>query len=184
MDITNDVYTALLNSTQEIQKGVQEQTELEEKAASGRYSAETVKNEIRPRIDVLRRQTRKLSEQAIESARGLVATYRAKIDARNDLDPSEITDDIRLLQCGVPLTARDVEAILKRSENNHTMQMLAIRYAEQHDLRIEHCPFTFELETKAARDRADALDQTLLYYQNWIDKKNAVEMLNRFFAVK
>jgi len=184
MDITNVVYDSLLSSTQEIRTVAQEQTELEERAASGRYSAETVKNEIRPRIDDLKRQTRKLSEQAIADAKALVANYRADIDARNDLDPNEITDDIRLLQCGVPLTARDIEVILKRNESNRTMSVLALRYAEQHDLKIENRPFTFELETKAARDRADALDQTLLYFQNWITQKNAVEMLNRFFAVK
>ncbi len=182
MDIVQDVYNSLEASTKEVQKIVAEQNDLEEKVKNGRYSAETVQNEIKPRIDDLKRKTNALSEQAIADAAALVSKYRDEIEERYCLDPGELNDDIKLLQAGIPLSVRDVQAILRRNENNKTMTALALRYAEQHDLKIEHS-YTFERELKAARDTADALDQVLIYYPNWIGTDHAFTMLDKFFAL-
>ena len=183
MDIVNEVYSGLKEATTEIQKIVAVQNDLEAKVKSGRYNTETVKNEFKPRIDDLKWQTRKLSEQAIADAKALVSNYRAEVDEKNHLDANELTDDIKLLQSGIPLTERDVEHILRRAENNRTMTSLALRYAEQHGLKIQHRPYTFELEMKSARDTADALDQVLIYYPNWIATDKAFYMLDQFFAL-
>lgn len=183
MDINNTVYDGLKEATKEIQKVVEEKAALEEKLKAGRYSVETVNREIKPRIDDLKRKTKSLSEQAIADAAALVSKYRDEIEERYCLDPEELNDDIKLLQAGIPLTVRDVEAILKRNENNRTMSVLARRYAEQHDLRIEHS-YTFERELKAARDTADVLDQVLTYYPRWIATDKAFDMLDKFFGIE
>ena len=183
MDIVQDVYNSLEASTKEVQKIVAEQNDLEERVKAGRYSAETVQNEIKPRIDDLKRKTNALSEQAIADAKALVSKYRAEIEERNNLDPAELNDDIKLLQAGIPLSARDVEVILKRNENNRTMTTLALRYAEQHDLKLDRRPYTFELEMKSAIETADAIDQVLIYYPNWIGTDHAFTMLDKFFAL-
>ena len=182
MNIVETVYDALKESTKEVQKVVEEKEQLEEKVKAGRYSAETVQNEIKPRIDDLKRKTKSLSEQAIADAAALVSKYRDEIEERYCLDPAELNDDIKLLQAGIPLSVRDVQAILRRNENNRTMTTLALRYAEQHDLKIEHS-YTFERELKAARDTADALDQVLIYYPSWIGTDHAFMMLDKFFAL-
>lgn len=182
MNIIETVYDALKESTKEVQKVVEEKAQLEEKVKAGRYSAETVQNEIKPRIDDLKRKTKSLSEQAIADAAALVSKYRDEIEERYCLDPGELNDDIKLLQAGIPLSVRDVQAILRRNENNRTMTTLALRFAEQHDLKIEHS-YTFERELKAARDTADALDQVLTYYPNWIGTDRAFTMLDKFFAL-
>lgn len=182
MNIIETVYDALKESTKEVQKVVEEKVQLEEKVKAGRYSAETVQNEIKPRIDDLKRKTKSLSEQAIADAAALVSKYRDEIEERYCLDPEELNDDIKLLQAGIPLSVRDVQAILRRNEDNRTMTALALRYAEQHDLKIEHS-YTFERELKAARDTADALDQVLIYYPNWIGTDHAFTMLDKFFAL-
>ena len=182
MNIIETVYDALKESTKEVQKVVEEKAQLEEKVKAGRYSAETVQNEIKPRIDDLKRKTKSLSEQAIADAAALVSKYRDEIEERYWLDPDELNDDIKLLQAGIPLSVRDVQAILRRNENNRTMTTLALRYAEQHDLKIEHS-YTFERELKAARETADALDQVLIYYPNWIGTDHAFTMLDKFFAL-
>ena len=62
------------------------------------------------------------------------------------------------------------------------MTTLCVRFAEQHDLKIEHS-YTFERELKAARDTADALDQVLTYYPRWIGTDRAFTMLDKFFAL-
>lgn len=182
MNIIETVYDALKESTKEVQKVVEEKAQLEEKVKAGRYSAETVQNEIKPRIDDLKRKTNALSEQAIGDAAALVSKYRDEIEERYCLDPAELNDDIKLLQAGIPLSVRDVQAILRRNENNRTMTTLALRYAEQHDLKIEHS-YTFERELKAARDTADALDQVLIYFPRWIGTDRAFTMLDKFFAL-
>ena len=89
MDIVQDVYNSLEASTKEVQKIVAEQNDLEEKVKNGRYSTETVQNEIKPRIDDLKRKTNALSEQAVADAKALVSKYRAEIEERNNLDPAE-----------------------------------------------------------------------------------------------
>ena len=182
MDIVTDVYNSLEASTKEVQKIVAEKNELEEKVKAGRYSPETIQREIKPRLDDLKQKTKTLSEQAIADAAALVSKYRAETEERNNLDPAELNDDIKLLQAGIPLSAHDVQAILRRNENNRTMTTLALRYAAQHDLKIEHS-YTFERELKAARDTADALDQVLTYYPNWIGTDRAFVMLDKFFAL-
>lgn len=181
MDIVQDVYNSLEASTKEVQTLATEKNELEEKVKTGRYSAETVNQEIKPRIDDLKRKMKTLTDQAIADAAALVSKYRDEIEERYCLDPGELNDDIKLLQAGIPLSVRDIQAILRRNENNRTMTTLALRYAEQHDLKIEHS-YTFERELKAARDTADVLDQVLTYYPNWIGTDRAFTMLDKFFA--
>lgn len=183
MDIVNEVYSGLKEATTEIQKVVAVQNDLEAKVKAGRYTAETVQNEIKPRIDDLKQRILSMKEKTFADAKALVDGYRNEIDEQNNLDPKEINDDIKLLQAGIPLTVRDVEAILKRSENNRTMSQLAIRYAAQHDLKIENS-YRFEREQNEAKAVADALDQALTYFPNWIATDKAFDMLDKFFGIE
>ena len=180
MNIIETVYDALKESTKEVQKVIEEKTQLEEKVRTGRYSVKTVNDEIKPRIDDLKQKILSMKEKTFADAKALVDGYRNEIDEQNNLDPKEINDDIKLLQAGIPLTVRDVEAILKRNENNRTMTQLAIRYAAQHDLKIENS-YKFEREQNEAKAVADALDQALTYFPNWIDTGKAYDMLDKFF---
>lgn len=183
-NILNTVYDELKEATTEIQKVVTEKNDLEDRVKSNRYSAETVKREFEPRIDDLKQKIRSMKEKTFADAKALVSSYRAEMDERNNLDASELTDDIRLLQSGIPLTERDVEHILRRAENNRTMSIVALRYAEQHGLKIQHRPYTFELEQQAARDTANALDEIIAYFPRWIDTNRAFIMLDQFFGIE
>ena len=183
MDVVNEVYSGLKEATTEVQKIVAEQNDLEKRVKAGRYSAETVQNEIKPRIDDLKQRILSMKEKTFADAKALVDGYRNEIDEQNNLDPKEINDDIKLLQTGIPLTVRDVEAILKRNENNRTMSQLAIRFAAQHDLKIENS-YRFEREQNEAKAVADALDQALTYFPNWIATDKAFDMLDKFFGIE
>lgn len=183
MNIIETVYDALKERTKEIQKIVAEQNDLEEKVKAGRYSSETVQNEIKPRIDDLKQRILSMKEKTFADAKALVDGYRNEIDEQNNLDPKEINDDIKLLQAGIPLTVRDVEAILKRNESNCTMSQLAIRYAAQHDLKVENA-YRFEREQNEAKAVADALDQALTYFPHWVATDKAFDMLDKFFGIE
>ncbi len=184
MDIVNDVYQSLKDNTREVQKVAEEKRTLEKKIKNNVYSAETINKKIMPCIADLRQKLESMKNQSISSAKELVNNFRREVDAENNLDPQEITDDIKLLSSGLPLTERDIETIIKRNENNRTMNILALRYAAQHDLKIDNRSYSFELNQKRALETADALDQILGYYSKWIDTEKALYMLDKFFGMK
>ena len=177
MEITSAVYDALKASTEEISKTVAEMEAVNGKIDSGRYSKEAVKNELAPRRDELRRKIQNDSDKAIDSAREIIKAFVAQEAKKDDLDPAEITDDIRLLQAGVPLLPRDLEAIMQRNKGNRTMRQLVYRYGKERGIEVSG----YRPAIADANEIANGLDSTLKYYRRWIDKGNALPMLARFF---
>ena len=176
-NIVQTVFDSLEADTTELDKVRTEYSALEAKIKEGRYSDQTLQKEIYPKRDAMRRQIADASASAINKAKGLVNQYRQDADRLNDLDPSAITDDIKLLQAGIPLLPRDITAILDRNKGNRTMTQLALRYAKEHGIETG----TFYVGGQAEKETADSLDTILTYYAKWIDKDNAHDMLRRFF---
>lgn len=177
-NIVKTVHTTLQKRADEIGKAVAEREKLEEKIKSGRYSSQTLNAEIRPKRDALRQEIRSSSDNAIKEAKALIEQYRKDADALNDLDPAEITDDIKLLQAGIPLLPRDIQAILKRNSGNRTMLQLTLRYAEEHKIDTHG---TFYVGGQQEKETADNLDEMLYYVAKYIDKPEAKEMIDKFF---
>ena len=177
-NIVKDVYTTLQKRAEEIGKAVAERDKLEEKIKSGRYSSQTLNTEIYPKRDALQREIRNSTDNAIKEAKALIEQYRKDADALNDLNPAELTDDIKLLQAGIPLLPRDIQAILKRNSSNRTMTQLALRYAEEHKIDTHG---TFYIGGQQEKETADTLDGLLFYVEKYLDKPDAKEMINKFF---
>ena len=177
-NIVQTVFDSLEADTTEINKTKAEHAALEAKIKEGRYSNQTLQKEIYPKRDALKRKIADDSARAIEKAKGLVAQYREDAERLNDLDPSAITDDIKLLTAGVPLLPRDINAILERNKDNRTMTQLALRYAKEHNIDMKG---TFYVGGEAEKQNANNLDTLIYYYSRWIDKENAHEMLRKFF---
>lgn len=180
-NIVQTVFDSLEADTTEINKTKAEYAALNAKIKEGRYSNQTLTKEIYPKRDALKRQIESGCASAIKKAHDMVATYREDADRLNDLDPSAITDDIKLLTAGVPLLPRDINAILTRNKDNRTMTQLALRYAKEHNIDMKG---TFYVGGQAEREQADTLDGVIDYYARWIDKDNANDMLRRFFNVE
>ena len=178
-NIVKDVYKALAADTEEIAKEVRDLDALETEIRNERYSQRALREEIYPRRDTLREELAQHCEAALNRSRGLVAQYRAEAAELDNLNPDDLTDDLKLLQSGVPLLPRDVQAILKRSAGNRTMTQLALRYAEDHGIDVGG---TVYVGGEAERQTADGLDTIISIYKGWIDKPNAMEMLNQFFS--
>ena len=177
-NIVKDVYTTLQKRAEEIGKAVAERDRLEEKIKSGRYSSQTLNAEVYPKRDALRQEIRSSSDNAIKEAKALIEQYRKDADALNDLDPAQITDDIKLLQPGIVLTSRDVKAIIERNKTNRTMTQIALRYAKQNNIDVGG---TIYVGGEAERETADTLDGLLYYVAKYIDKPEAKEMIDKFF---
>lgn len=179
-NIVQTVFDSLEADTHEINKTRTEYAALDAKIKEGRYSNQTLQKEIYPKRDELKRKVEGGCASAIKKAHDMIATYREEADRLNDLDPSDITDDIKLLTAGVPLLDRDINAILTRNKGNRTMTQLALRYAKEHGIDMKG---TFYVGGQAEREQANTLDGIVDYYARWIDKENNLDMLNRFFNV-
>lgn len=177
-NIVQTVFDSLEADTHEINKTRTEYAALDAKIKEGRYSNQTLQKEIYPKRDELKRQIESGCASAIEKAKWLVAQYREDAERLNDLDPSAITDDIKLLTAGVPLLPRDINAILTRNKDNRTMTQLALRYAKEHNIDMKG---TYYIGGEAEKETARNLDGIVDYYARWIDKENAHEMLRKFF---
>lgn len=177
-NIVQTVYSTLESHTDEISKVIAERDALEEKAKSGRYTPQALKDDIYPKRDELRRKVQSMCDSALQEAKGHVEQYRRDAAAMNNLDPAELTDDVKLLQSGITLLPRDIQGILKRCEGNRTMTQIVLRYAKEHDIDTGG---TFYIGGQQEEQTARGLDTILTYYKNWIDKPNAKEMLTKFF---
>lgn len=180
MDINETVYNTLDTFTDEIQESTKELSSLEEKIKSNRYTQQTLKEDIYPQRDAIRKRIDDTAEKAFNAANALIKQYRDDAAEANYLDPSKLTDDVKLLQPGITLTAGDIQGMLKRNEGNRTMLQVILRYAEEHKIdtgNVVYCGG--EAEEKTAQE----LETILYYYKKWIREKNAKAMLNEFFHV-
>lgn len=177
-NIVQTVYNTLESHTEEIGRAVSECETLEEKIKSGRYTPQVLRDEIYPKRDEIRRKITSMCESAIAEAENHISQYRADAAELNNLDPAELTDDVKLLQSGITLLSRDIQGMLKRNSGNRTMTQIILRYAKEHNIETNG---TFYIGGQKEEETAKSLDTILFYYKGWIDKPNAKEMLNKFF---
>ena len=180
-NIKMTVYGVLKDGTKKISETVSELDKLEEKIRSGRYSSGTLKDEIYPARDRLRARIRDDSAETIRAAKHHIEQYRQDAALLNDLDPSEITDDIKLLQAGISLHPNDIQAILRRNANNRTMLQLTLRYAAEHNIDTNG---TFYVGGEAELESAKNLDGIVNIYADRIQQPDAMTLLDKFFGVE
>lgn len=178
-NIVQTVYDTLGAHTDEISAVIAERDALDEKIKSGRYSAQALK-EMNPMRDSLKRQVRDMCDAALQDASKHIDQYKADAAALNNLDPAELTDDVKLLQSGITLLPRDIQGMLKRNEKNRTMTQIILRYAKEHDIDTGG---NYYIGGQQEAETARNLETIVFYYKNWIDKPNAKEMLDKFFNV-
>lgn len=180
--IEQTVYDYLVNSMAEIEKTPAKHNldAVEAEIKNGRYTDKALTDEIYPYREKLRTSVRGMYNEAMDGARKLIAEYRTEAERLNDLNPDDINDDVKLLQTGVDLLPRDIEALLRRNNTNRTMVQLVLRYAKAHNIDTSSMYVGTADEVK----RADTLTTTLKYFEKWIDKPNGRDTLDRFFGVK
>lgn len=179
-NIVTTVYTVLKDGTTKIGKSAAELDELETKIKSGRYSAQALRDEIYPARDRLKAKIRDDSAETIRVAKSHIEQYRQDAARLNDLDPNEITDDLKLMQSGISLRPNDIQAILRRNANNRTMLQLTLRYAAEHNIDTNG---TFYIGGEAELENAKNLDGIVNIYADRIRQPDALELLDRFFNI-
>ena len=144
---------------------------------SGRYSPQALKDDIYPKCEALKAQIRDNKEAAIKAAKAHIFAYRADVEKMNDLDPGK-PDDLKLLQAGIPLTTRDIKAILERSKSNRTMTQLALRYAKEHGIDTGGVIY---IGGEKEAESAGYLEEIVDLFAGRMQEPGASALLDKFF---
>ena len=179
-NIAGMVYNNLMGKTDMVEMLVKEHEKIAEKIKSGKYSADYVAKQLSPADVEIRAKITEAKRSAISGAMEIVEAYEDTLRTADDLNPADITDDAKLFHVGVKLTVRDVEAILSRNKDNATMTQLALRYAEEHGIKVGKV-FTSSYEKK--KNEIEGLKYAIESYGKWIDTKDAKVVLNKYFNI-
>lgn len=178
ISIYKTVYDSLKEATANLEALKSEMNELRLKEASGRYTPEAIAKEIHPKAASKRDEIRRNCEAALAEAHKIVEEYKAELRLADALNPSDITEDVKLFQTGVKLNAQDIQAILARNQDNRTMSQLALRYAEENGVDIGNVHYIGHTQELG---EAEAINGVIDTFGRWIDKDNAGDMLDKFF---
>ena len=179
-NIYQSVYDTLSEGTESLKGRKASVKELNEKIDSGRYSSTALQAEIYPKRDELKRSIRGDADKILDNARNMIAEHEEELRKLDVLNPSDITDDVKLFNSGIVLNANDIKGILERNKTNRTMTQIALRYAEQHNIKVD---VYYNKSANVIRE-LDGLKDAVNRYSRWIDKENATEILNKFFGVE
>ena len=176
-----DLYAWLRAETQEIVPMIDAIEALDADVRSGKY-ADRVNDDMRLRMREIERDISDKADEVIREAHARVDARRADIQRENELRGEDLTDDVRLLGCGIKLTEADIAGMLRRNAGNRTMEQVISRYAAENGIPTDG--FVYVNSMAEHIDTLANLDNTIAYFRRWIDKRNNLEMLDKFFGVK
>ena len=175
------LYNQLKARTAEMKEKRNQLAEVNEEINSGDYSAVALKEKMYPKQYQLRREIERIEDQAEKECYKMLDDYIEELRAQDNLNPAEITEDVKLLNCGVKLLPRDLQAMLDRNKDNRTMQQIVIRYAEENGIDMGGLRYTGNMnEIRAAEDIKYVIH---LYTGRWMRTDKAEEMLVKFLGI-
>ena len=133
-DFYNQINNVTKNGLKTLQDLSAQIVQLNKKIDSGKFSEKYVRETLIPERNSLKRQMDDVRYNANMEAQRLCTEYTEELRAQDDLDPSLLTDDVKLLKAGVKLTKRDITAMLNRNAGNHTMTQVILRYCKENDI--------------------------------------------------
>ena len=139
--------------------------ELEDKLDSKKYSDEHKNKVIKPELEKVKKEREARRENATKKVGELAREYMAKQAALDELRGDQITEDARLLTCGIKLTGRELEKMFDRNAGNGTMQQIICRYAYEQGM---HKDFRRAYHTRSST--CVNLDHNLAYQADVADR--------------
>ena len=142
-----DIREIVSTTIKELTEFDKQEKEIEDKIKSNKYSQNTVQNELRPELTNIRRNREAKRESGVSAVRSKVNEYIEELRKADQLNPDNLTDDIKLLQSGVALSADDLTMLFDRNAGNSTMQKLITDFAKQHnrDIQRHYIPANVDL---------------------------------------
>lgn len=135
--------------------------------SSGKYSEKY----IREKQDSIKRQMKEVRANANKEAKRICDEYTDELRAQDDLDPSLLTEDVKLLHAGVKLTKRDITAMLNRNADNHTMTQVILRYCEENGIDTGG---VYYVGNKPIIDNVSTVPYTAEVALRWSDSQSTV----------
>jgi len=178
-NIMLDIVKDLEARTTDLAPTVADVAKLEADLKSNRYSAQAIKEEITPKLNAAREKIRAAKNEANKAVAAMVNTYITDLQRMDALDPAELTDDFKLLNGGVTLTAHDIKFMLERNAKNRTMSQAILRYAKEHDITLPGV--TYIDHDKEIRDAQTIPGTVALYVDHWMHTADAMNILKKMF---
>lgn len=148
------------------QKKSEEYERLKSERDSGMYDIRHINSEITPKMSEVRRELQKIQETTSQKVQELSEAQKKELRHSDSLNPEDLTEDIKLLQSGLSLKERDIEAILERNSDNRTMTQLALRYAEEHGLEVSTMYRSASSESRLLDSISGAVKTAIRNYDN------------------
>lgn len=175
-EFITSVRKTLTEATDTVQEIVKKAAEIDAKINSGEYTQKKI-DELMFEKHNVKRELEEAKKSGLNAAKAIVKAYREEIERADQLSPAEITDDVKLLSVGVPLRKRDIDGMLERNAGNRTMTQIILRYANDHNIDVE----ARYIDTHNHAQSVEQVNNVLGYYEKWMDRGNAYEMIGKFF---
>ena len=166
---------SIANSTIEDMNELERQAKIiDDKIKSKRYTPDIVSKELVPELQNIKREINKRKEEGCKAIRTCSDEYIIELRKADQLNPDNLTDDIKLLQSGVALSADDLTMLFDRNAGNSTMQKLITDFAKQHDRDIQRYYRPANADLIMSVNTIPEAMQTVL---NWYNKPSIYEQL-------
>lgn len=126
---------AMADAIAELTARNKELAELKQKAQDTRkYKPEYISS-LRQRISALERENIRYEEEINGNIKKLCGGFADELRQADALNPADITDDAKLLNCGLKLKRSDLENLFDKYTGNRTMQRLILDAAETNGIQ-------------------------------------------------
>lgn len=136
----SEFYNTITQITQDgirnVNKLIEENEKIQDDINSNKASASYVRDFLKPKIENNKRMIESIKIDSANNVNQLCDRFIEELKREDALKPNEITEDIKLLNCGIRLTKFDLQTMLERNNNNRTMQQLVLRYCEDNKVDI------------------------------------------------
>lgn len=180
MDFMQTLSSTLEKHSDDLAPILYSMSEIDKEIDSGKYSLKEINENLFPAKINMRMALNKAKEAARTAGRNIIAAKVKELEAEDALDPSALTDDCKLLNSGVKLNARDINAMLERNATNRTMVQVILRYCRDNGIDVKQHYIGNEQNIRNVKNMDTVID---MFVDHWIDKPNAKVMLKKFFKV-
>ena len=157
----------IVNSTiEDLTEFDKQEKAIQDKIKSNRYTAKAVQSELQPELATIRRNRETRREDGVAAVRARASEYIAELRKADQLNPDNLTDDIKLLQSGVALSADDLATLFDRNAGNSTMQKLITDFAKQHGRDIQRYYRPTNADLIASVNTVPEVIKTVLKWHN------------------
>lgn len=180
--IVKDVRQLLIEQTAALEKLRNERDKAKSYIDSGNYRPEYVKDTLMPEYEEKQRAYNRARDGVLQAVNEYLTKYVGEAAKGDTLNPDDLNDDLKLLNSGISLTAKDLQDMWNRNQDNRTMQQLIDRYTREHEISGTGIQYTTARQD-AEKDAQQVRYNARLYVEHWIDAPDAMKMLDTMMGM-